>query len=223
MNPTTGHYEPIAREGFPFFIPLLLLSFICWWLDRPVCSAVLLVIGVVVALFFRNPERTPPDRDGTVLSPADGRVVAVADDIRSPHLGDVPLRRISIFMSVLNVHVNRWPLSGTVTAIRHVPGRFLDARDSAASEVNEHNSLVLRSEEGSIEVVQIAGKIARRIACWVGEGDPAKRGERFGLIRFGSRLDVYLPYNFIPVVSPGARVKAGESVIAERQPQNVSN
>lgn len=218
MNSKTGHYEPIAREGFIFFLPLLFLSLVFWWFDRLVFSALLGFVGIIVALFFRNPERMPPDKYGTVLSPADGRVVAVLDEATSPNLGDMPLRRISIFMSIFNVHVNRCPLSGTVTGIKHVPGRFLDARDAAASEVNEHNSVILQGADSAIEVVQVAGKVARRIACWVDEGDRIERGERFGLIRFGSRLDVYLPHTFAPTVSVGTRVRAGESIIAEREP-----
>jgi phosphatidylserine decarboxylase len=214
MISKAGHYEPIAREGYPFFVPPALLALVLWWIGYPWTSLFLLAFSVAVASFFRNPERVSPQGDGIVLSPADGRIVQIAENVRSDYLQDYPLTRISIFMSVLNVHVNRWPLSGVVRKITHVPGVFLDAREAAASIRNEHNSLVLETDDATIEVVQIAGKIARRIACWVSEGDEATQGQRFGLIRFGSRLDVYLPPRFTPAVSIGTKVRAGVTVIA---------
>jgi len=215
MISRAGHYEPVAREGFVFILPLGLIALFSWWTGYPWISLTFILLTVVVALFFRNPERIPPLRDGIVISPADGRVVEMVEDVRSEALPDIPLKRISVFMSVFNVHVNRWPISGTVRKIKHVPGRFLDARESAASEINEHNSIVIEGKHGPIEVVQIAGMIARRIACWVREGDEVLQGQRFGLIRFGSRLDVYLPENYSFVVEKGARVRAGVTIIAE--------
>ncbi len=211
-----GHYEPIAREGYIFFVPFAVLAFFMWLSNYPWASLAFLLISGAMAAFFRNPNRVPPEGEGLVLSPADGTVVQVVEEAQSEDLPGVPLKRISIFMSVFNVHVNRWPMSGTVQRIRHVNGRFLDAREADASIVNEHNSIVLQGDEGTIEVVQIAGKIARRIACWVREGDAVQRGDRFGLIRFGSRLDVYLPPDFSFEVPIGARVRAGETVIAKR-------
>ncbi len=121
-------------------------------------------------------------------------------------------------MSIFNVHVNRWPVSGTVEKIVHVSGKFLDAREPDASAFNEHNAIVVNGDDGTIEVVQIAGKIARRIACWVAEGDQVRQGERFGLIRFGSRLDVYVPETFSFVVDVGTQVRAGVTVIARKNP-----
>jgi phosphatidylserine decarboxylase len=209
-----GHYEPIAREGFVFIIPGIFISFLLWWTGYSYGSFAFLLLSIAVALFFRNPERVPPRQDGIVLSPADGRVVEILENVRSEDLPGSPLKRVSIFMSLFDVHVNRWPISGTIVKIKHVPGRFLDARESAASEVNEHNSIVLSGEEATIQVVQVAGKVARRIACWVNEGDQVNQGDRFGLIRFGSRLDVYLPDNFSVVVGPNDIVKAGLSIIA---------
>jgi phosphatidylserine decarboxylase len=209
-----GHYEPIAREGFVFIIPGLIASFLLWWTGHPWSSFTFLLLSIAIALFFRNPERDSPQEAGTVLSPADGRVVEVVENVTSQNLPGPQLKRISIFMSVFDVHVNRWPISGTVEQIKHVPGRFLDARESAASEVNEHNSIVVRGDDASIEVVQVAGKVARRIACWVEEGDRVTQGDRFGLIRFGSRLDVYVPDNFSVLVRPNDIVKAGLSIIA---------
>jgi phosphatidylserine decarboxylase len=211
-----GHYEPIAREGYIFFTPVAVLSFILWLFNYSWASLILLLIAAVIAAFFRNPNRNPPEGADIVLSPADGKVVQIVDDVHSENLPGVPLKRISIFMSVFNVHVNRWPLSGTVQRIKHVAGRFLDARNPDASMLNEHNSVVLESSAGPIEVVQIAGLVARRIACWVNEGDSVRRGDRFGLIRFGSRLDVYLPPGFSFEVPIGARVRAGETVIAKK-------
>ncbi len=211
-----GHYEPIAREGYIFFVPIAVVSFVLWFYGHFWSSAAFLLISAGVAAFFRNPNRVPPEGEGLVLSPADGKVVLIVDDVHSENLPGVSLKRISIFMSVFNVHVNRWPLSGTVQRIKHVSGRFLDARKPDASMMNEHNSIVLRGEEGGIEVVQIAGLIARRIACWVTEGEDVQRGHRFGLIRFGSRLDVYLPPDFSFEVPIGARVRAGETVIAKK-------
>lgn len=211
-----GHYEPIAREGFIFFVPIAVLSFVLWLLGLYWPSFAFLLISAGVAAFFRNPNRVPPEGEGLVLSPADGKVVQIVDDAHSESLPGVSLKRISIFMSVFSVHVNRWPISGTVSSIKHVNGRFLDAREPDASIVNEHNSIVVQALDGPIEVVQIAGLIARRIACWVNEGDTVYRGDRFGLIRFGSRLDVYLPQGFTFQVPVGARVRAGETIIAKK-------
>lgn len=218
-----GHYEPVAREGLVFVIPLVIASAICWWHDYLWASFVTLLLSIAVALFFRNPERIPPAGEHLILSPADGRVVEVVHDARSERLDLSPLTRVSIFMSIFNTHVNRWPISGTVTSISHVPGRFLDARESDASIVNEHNSLVVQGDPAPIEVIQIAGKIARRIACWVTPGDVVRRGERFGLIRFGSRLDVYLPREAHPTVSIGDKVQAGVTVIAEYPDQKAAS
>jgi phosphatidylserine decarboxylase len=209
-----GHYEPIAREGHIFVVPPLLLSFLLWWLGHPWISLGLLVLACLIAMFFRNPERVPPHGDGIVISPCDGRVVEIVQDTDSDNIPGEPLQRMSIFMSIFNVHVNRWPVSGVVQKIEHVDGSFLDARDPKASSTNEHNSVVVQSGDKSMEVVQIAGKIARRIACWVYEGDRVQQGDRFGLIRFGSRVDVYLPKDFSFVVPIGTKVRAGVTIIA---------
>jgi len=211
-----GHYEPVAREGLPFIIPPFALALVFWLGDYPWTSLLFLLISAAIGLFFRNPERVTPQGRGIVTSPADGRVVEIVAGAESGNLEGIPLKRVSIFMSIFNVHVNRCPISGTVEKVVHVPGQFLDARESQASMVNEHNCVVLRGEDGPIEVVQIAGKIARRIACWISKGDNVRMGERFGLIRFGSRLDVYLPENFSFVVDVGNRVRSGETIIARK-------
>ncbi len=199
-----------------FFVPAALLSFICWWYGHGWSSFFLFVLAVAVASFFRNPERNSPKGEDILLSPADGVVMQIEENVTSQYLDSPSLTRISIFMSVLNVHVNRWPMSGTVRKITHVAGSFLDARDPESSIRNEHNSVVLQGKDATIEVVQIAGKIARRIACWVDEGDEARQGERFGLIRFGSRLDVYFPPHYEVTVIVGKRVSAGVTIIAEK-------
>jgi len=211
-----GHYEAVAREGIVFIAPLLIAALLFWITSHSIAALVLVVLAVAVALFFRNPERVTPSEDGIIVSPADGRIVTIIDDTSSENLEGLRLRRVSIFMSIFNVHVNRCPISGTVGRITHVPGRFLDARDPQASLVNEHNRVVVNGDDGPIEVVQIAGKIARRIACWVREGDRVRQGERFGLIRFGSRLDVYVPEHYSFVVDIGTKVRSGETVIARK-------
>jgi phosphatidylserine decarboxylase len=216
MISPVGHYEPIAREGYPFIIPPALVAFGCWWYGHPGISFLFLVVTVAIALFFRNPERGTPEDPAIVLSPADGRVVQIEQNIQSRDIPDRSLKRISIFMSIFDVHVNRWPVSGKVRKITHVPGGFVDARFPAASLTNEHNSIVLDTTDGPIEVVQIAGMIARRIACWVREGDEVRQGDRLGLIRFGSRLDVYLPQSFSFEVEIGTKVSAGMTTIAKK-------
>jgi len=215
MTPRAGHYEPIAREGLPYLLVPLFLAFVLWWSGHQYLAAFFLIIALSIALFFRNPQRTPAvTEDDAVLSPADGRVVDVTEAVVSPNLAAAYLKRVSIFMSLFDVHVNRSPISGIVKKITYTRGRFLDAREKDSSHLNEQNSLVLDGEVGTIEVVQVAGKVARRISCWVRTGDALARGERFGLIHFGSRLDVYLPAEFHPLVSVGSRVKAGVTAIA---------
>jgi phosphatidylserine decarboxylase len=140
----------------------------------------------------------------------------VVENAASSHLESSRLMRVSIFMSIFDVHVNRSPISGTVKKITYTAGRFLDAREKASSEINEQNSVVLEGEAETIEVVQVAGKIARRITCWVSVDDEVRCGDRFGIVHFGSRLDVYLPEEFIPLVRAGIRVKAGLTPIAGR-------
>jgi phosphatidylserine decarboxylase len=168
--------------------------------------------------FFRDPERVAPARPGLVLAPADGRVVSVAPATPPGELGlgPAPRWRIAIFLSVLDVHVNRVPAAGTVTRIAYRHGKFLNASLDKASEENERNALAIRLPDGrEIAVVQIAGLIARRILCSVREGDAVRAGARFGIIRFGSRTDLYLPEGVRPLVAEGQRMVGGETVIAE--------
>lgn len=177
-----------------------------------------LIFTVFCLFFFRDPERFPPPRADLFLAPADGRVVAVIPAAPPPELGlsNGPRWKVSIFLSVLNVHVNRVPADGVVTRIAYRHGAFVSASLDKASESNERNALAIRLPNGQeIAVVQIAGLIARRILCTVREGDPVTAGERFGIIRFGSRTDLYLPEGVRPLVAEGQTMIGGETVIAE--------
>ena len=207
---------PIHREGYPFiggFAAASLILFLIWsplgWIGT--------VLTVWCALFFRDPVRVTPQREGLVVSPADGRVSMVTMAIPPAELGlgDRPLPRISVFMSVFNCHVNRSPVAGRIDRIAYRPGAFINAELDKASEDNERNSLVISTREGRIGVIQIAGLVAKRIACFVREGQALAAGERFGLIRFGSRLDVYLPEGTRAQVSVGQTAIAGETVLAD--------
>jgi len=209
----------IAREGYPFIaysvILTALLTLSAWKLLSLVLAvpaAISFLLTLFVISFFRNPERTPPGDDKTVVAPADGTVIVVERVSETP-LGTEALK-ISIFMSVFNVHVNRAPLDGRVVDIAYHPGRFLDARDGRASSENERNGVVLETVSGiRIAFVQIAGLIARRIICYPKVGDVLVRGTRYGLIRFGSRVDVYLPADVEPLVKLGDITVAGETVL----------
>ncbi len=168
--------------------------------------------------FFRDPERVPPGRPGAILAPADGRVVSIAPGVPPAELGlgGVPRWRVSIFLSILNVHVNRVPVDGTVTRVAYRHGAFVNASLDKASDANERNAIALRLHDGrEIAVVQIAGLVARRILCSIREGDAVHAGARFGMIRFGSRTDLYLPEGVRPVIAEGQTMIGGETVIAE--------
>ncbi|MBF0509660.1 MAG: phosphatidylserine decarboxylase family protein [Deltaproteobacteria bacterium] len=200
---------PLAREGYPFiFIGLGLgyLSALAGWS----CLAVFwLLVSGFCGWFFRDPERHTPADPTAVISPADGKVIYVGPDARFP--GTI---RISIFMNVFNVHVNRAPIAGRVREIRYHPGKFLSADLDKASEENERNTVVLVDEqERQVIAVQVAGLIARRIVCYLRAGDQVTKGQRIGLIRFGSRLEVYLPQDSRVVAVSGRRVTAGETIL----------
>jgi phosphatidylserine decarboxylase len=208
---------PPHRAGRPFIaggIVAAVLGFVIGaWL---VWLGVLLTLGCLY--FFRDPERVPPGRVGTVVAPADGHVVSVAPAVPPAELclGAAPRWRVAIFLSVLDVHVNRMPADGTVTRISYRHGRFLNAAADKASEENERNALAIRLADGrEIAVVQIAGLIARRIVCDAREGDTVRAGARFGIIRFGSRTDLYLPEGARPLVAEGQTMIGGETVVAE--------
>jgi phosphatidylserine decarboxylase len=179
-------------------------------------------VGAVLTLwcvyFFRDPDRVTPTRGGLVIAPADGRVCLIDEAVPPVELemGDEALQRVCIFMNVFNVHVNRAPMDGTITKLAYRPGKFLNAELDKASEFNERQSLRMQTTEGhDIAFVQIAGLVARRIVCQVSEGTVLKAGERFGLIRFGSRVDVYMPKGTAPLVCVGQLTTAAETVIAD--------
>ena len=209
--------SPPHRAGWPFIAGGVIVGvaglFIGTWL---------VWLGILFAgfclYFFRDPERVSPARPGSIVAPADGRVVLVGLAIPPEELGlgPAPRWRVAIFLSVLNVHINRVPIDGVVTRVAYRAGAFVSASMDKASDSNERNAIALRLADGrDIAVVQIAGLIARRIICWVREGDQVQAGSRFGLIRFGSRTDLYLPEGVKPLVSPGQSMIGGETVIAE--------
>src|ERR1700736_5349863 len=216
VNSIRAQIPPIHPEGYPFIGGFALASLIMFWIWTPL-GWVGALLTVWCALFFRDPVRVTPVREGIVVAPADGRVSMVAQAIPPAELGlgDKPLLRISIFMSVFNCHVNRSPAAGRIERIAYRPGKFINAELDKASEDNERNSIVIATPGGRIGVVQIAGLIARRIVSFVREGQSLAAGERFGLIRFGSRLDVYLPDGAKPLVSEGQTAVAGETVLAD--------
>jgi phosphatidylserine decarboxylase len=206
---------PIRREGFPFIAVLGFLSLFVGWFWTPIFWIGLIVTGWCV-YFFRDPPRVTPLASDLVISPADGKVSAVTVGMapRELDLGDQTRRRISIFMSVFDCHVNRSPVAGRIDKIVYTPGKFINADLDKASEDNERNGLVIESEHGPVAVVQIAGLVARRIVCFAAADDPLAPGERIGLIRFGSRVDVYLPLNTNVLVSEGQTAVAGETILA---------
>ncbi|NIJ56925.1 phosphatidylserine decarboxylase [Pseudochelatococcus lubricantis] len=207
---------PIHKEGFPFIAVAAIASLVLGQLWSPL-GWIGLVITLWICYFFRDPERHTPVREGLVVAPADGRISAIAEVLPPPELelGETPLLRISIFMNVFDCHVNRSPVDGTVERVVYTPGVFINADLDKASEDNERNGLVIVSGETRIGVVQIAGLVARRIVSFVRENDTLQVGERFGLIRFGSRVDVYLPVEVRPLVGLGQRTVAGETVLAD--------
>jgi phosphatidylserine decarboxylase len=215
-NSIRAQIPPIHSEGYPFIGGFALASLILFWIWTPL-GWIGTVLTVWCALFFRDPVRVTPVREGIVVAPADGRVSMIAPVLPPAELGlgDKPLMRVSIFMSVFNCHVNRSPVTGRIDRIVYRPGAFVNAELDKASEDNERNSLVISTPQGRIGVVQIAGLVARRIVSFVSEGQSIGAGERFGLIRFGSRLDVYLPDGVQALVSQGQTAVAGETVLAD--------
>lgn len=204
------HNELIAKEGWIFFFPLVIATVVSFALGWHLAVTVVLgLLAVYVAYFFRNPYRRIPEDPAAVISPADGKVVTVRD------LGD-GRTMISVFLNIFNVHVNRCPIAGEITQVNYKKGAFLAAYKPEASELNEQNGLVIRDGDDEIEVIQIAGLIARRIICWSRQGDKVAKGERFGLIRFGSRVDIFLPSHWQVVVREGQKISGGCDLIAKR-------
>ncbi|MBU6398160.1 MAG: phosphatidylserine decarboxylase [Rhodospirillales bacterium] len=209
--------SPPHKAGYPFIIGGIAVAVIGLLLWYPLTWLGLL-FTVFCLYFFRDPERVLPPRQDVFVAPADGLVVSIEQAIPPAELGlaPEPRTRVAIFLSVLDVHVNRAPIGGTVQKIAYHPGLFLSAAEDKASDDNERNSLLLRTAGGQdVVVVQIAGLIARRILCEVAEGQTLLAGQRFGIIRFGSRTDLYLPPGCQPLVAVGQRMIGGETVIAE--------
>jgi phosphatidylserine decarboxylase len=211
-----GQIPPIHPEGYPFIGGFVVLSLVLFWIWSPL-GWIATVLTIWCALFFRDPARVTPVREGLVVAPADGRISMLTQALPPAELGlgDRPLPRISIFMNVFNCHVNRSPVAGRIERIAYRPGAFINAELDKASEDNERNSLVIATADGRIGVIQIAGLVARRIVSFVREGQTIGAGERFGLIRFGSRLDVYLPEGTRALVAEGQTAVAGETVLAD--------
>ncbi|WP_026619178.1 phosphatidylserine decarboxylase [Ensifer sp. WSM1721] len=207
---------PVHKEGYRFIAIFFVVSLVLGFVWEP-----LMWIGFALtawcAYFFRDPERMTPIDEDLVISPADGRVSSIATVIPPEELGlgSEPMLRISVFMNVFDCHVNRAPMSGTVRRIAYRAGKFVNAELDKASLENERNGLVIETKHGAIGVVQIAGLVARRILCWTTENASLEAGERFGLIRFGSRLDVFLPQGAEPRVTLDQTAVGGETVLAE--------
>ncbi|MGB8622221.1 MAG: phosphatidylserine decarboxylase [Paracoccaceae bacterium] len=217
MNMLATFIKPMHREGFRFVAIFAVVTIALFFL-----STILGWIGVGLTVwcyyFFRDPERVTPTRDGLIVSPADG-IVSMIEPAAPPaelEMGTAAMTRVSVFMNVFNCHVNRCPVAGTVERIAYRPGKFFNASLDKASADNERNGLAIRMADGrKLAVVQIAGLVARRILCEVDTGTELSTGQRFGMIRFGSRLDVYLPDGVAPLVAIGQSTIAGETVIAD--------
>lgn len=204
----------MVKDAFRFLIPLLALAALCAYWRLGVAALVLLLLAAFVAYFFRNPMRHIPPGENRIVSPADGkvvRIVSLPDDSGEWGGG----QNVSIFLNIFDVHVNRAPICGELERLEYKRGKFKVAYDEEASRVNEQNILTIRGARARVVVKQIAGLIARRVVCWKSPGHALQRGELFGLIRFGSRVDILLPKEAKVVVKVGDRVKGGSSVIAE--------
>ena len=205
------HDSIIAQEGYPFIIFSLVITVFISFFGNFWLIILMFAITFFVVWFFRNPERSFQDEEKLVISPADGKVIKI-DDVEVTGTIAGKFKKVSIFMNVFNVHVNRTPYSGQIETINYHEGKFFSANLDKASMDNERNEVMIRTEDGrTLWAVQIAGFIARRIVCWLNVGTPVKKGERFGLIRFGSRVDIYLPEDSKISVKLGDKVKAGET------------
>lgn len=203
---------PVAAEGWPFIIPLAIITallFVFGWKNVGIVS---LVLTLFVLFFFRDPDRTVAEGKGVVVSPADGKVIVIKDVYEPTYLKQ-DVKQVSIFLSVFNVHVNRSPVEGTVEVVKYNPGKFHVASVDKASLDNEQTAMVITNGNKKVLVKQIAGLIARRIICYAKPGDAIQKGERYGLIRFGSRVDIFLPKDTELAVKLGDRVKGARDII----------
>ncbi|MBX3178098.1 MAG: phosphatidylserine decarboxylase family protein [Candidatus Hydrogenedentes bacterium] len=202
------------KEGLPFYGSVLLFAALAWFvLGMAWLATVLGILGVAMALFFRDFPRAITAAPNEVVSPADGKVVAIEDLEETPHY-EGPCRRVSIFLSVFDVHVNRAPYAGAVTAVKYAPGQFKDARLPETSKINESNAVWMATDHGPMTVRQISGAVARRIVCPIAEGAVLAKGEKFGMIRFGSRTELYLPAGTEVTVELNQMVRAGTTIMA---------
>ncbi len=206
----------MVADGYKFAAAPILLAVAGFVMKLYIPGGIFLALGIFVLCFFRDPERTIPSDTSAVVSPADGRVLEIVDET----LGERAGRRISIFLAIWNVHVNRSPMAGKIIQIDYRPGKFHMAMKKAASGENEQNVITLQTERGEIVFKQIAGWVARRVILWKKNGEEVARGERIGIVRFGSRMDVWLPQNVQIVVKPGDNVAGGSSILA-RWPSDV--
>ena len=208
---------PVAKEGYPFIGFAVLCTVVLALLDLPVATAISFIATTFVLCFFRDPERFVPTRQDALVSPADGKIIHV-DKVQDTLFTEGEALKISIFMNVFNVHVNRIPFNGKVNKILYKPGKFYSADSAQGGLENEYCATVITTEKGkSLAFVQIAGLIARRIVCWLEPGDEVICGRRFGIIRFGSRVDLYLPIETEVLIKKGDKVRAGETVLGYLQ------
>jgi phosphatidylserine decarboxylase len=205
----------MVKEGYYFGLPPLAWGAAALFLRWTIVGIVLLCLAAFIFYFFRDPERVIPADPGAIVSPADGRVVVVTDEENAGRPG----KRMSIFLAIWNVHVNRSPAAGIITEMKYRPGKFSAAMRASASTDNEQNVINLATDAGEITFKQIAGLIARRVVCWKKPGDRVARGERIGLVRFGSRADLWLPRNSELLVKVGDHVKGGSSIVAYWPPR----
>jgi phosphatidylserine decarboxylase len=215
MDPSRVNNKwPFAREGLPFVLMAVLLVILFSVLGITVLTAFSAFLVIFVLFFFRDPHRTCSCASNAILTPADGRIVKVQRLAGKENPLGEPAVLISVFMSLFNVHVNRIPIAGIIEGIHYHPGKFFSANLDKASEQNERNSITLETVDAKrIIVTQVAGLVARRIVCWAKQGDQVQTGQRFGLIRFGSRLDIFLPQDSQILAQNGQRVKAGQTII----------
>jgi len=210
-----NHNSPVAAEGLPCIAVPAVFTVIALAFGWRIPAVILCLLTLFVVWFFRNPERKIPGNSKFIISPADGKVLRI-EEVVDHELFEGPLKKIDIFMSVFNVHINRMPCEGVIENVRYHKGRFISANLDKASQHNERNDVLIRMPDGrKVLVIQIAGFIARRIDCWAAQGMCFQKGERFGLIRFGSRVEVFLPYDTHILVSAGDKVRGGETPIAE--------
>ena len=208
------HSGVIVQEGFPFIIVSIIITIAAFYLGFAWLAVFLAALTVFIICFFRNPQRKFQDEKNLVISPADGKVIKI-DDVELEGSMSGRFKKISIFMNVFNVHVNRAPYNGTIEKIIYHKGKFLSANLDKASAENERNEIMIRTPDGKVVwVVQIAGLIARRIVCWTASGATVAKGERFGMIRFGSRVEVFLPADSSIVVKLDDQVRAGKTHLA---------